>query len=107
MILNRPQAARQIADALRVDEAFDRAEADVRRLGETVAARIVTEFRAGRIDRRGVQQRVEFALHQLRSLPAEAVPTVMCERLEQTLFDTIADGLKSAGISLATPKETL
>ena len=89
-----------------VDQAFDHAERDVRVLGETVAARIVTEFRSGRISRQDVQQRIDFALQQLRSLPAQTVPTIMCQRLEQTLLDTIADGLKSAGIPLATPKET-
>jgi len=101
MIFARLSPATQIADALRVDhvdQAFDRAERDVRALGQTVANRIATEFKAGRIGRQGVQQRIEFALHQLRSLPAETVPTVMCERLEQTLRETIIDGLKAAGI---------
>jgi hypothetical protein len=81
-----------------VDAAFDKNEADVRMLGETVAARIATEFRAGRINRHGVQERVALAISQLRSLPADDVPESMCRLLEQTLRETIAKGLIVAGI---------
>ena len=81
-----------------VDAAFEQAEREVRALGQTVAARIATEFLAGRIGRQGVHQRVEFAIQQLRRLPPETVPTAMCERLESVLRDTIAAGLRAAGI---------
>ena len=107
-MFGRRSSAVKVANALRVaqaDAAFDEAEAGVRGLGETVAARIATEFRAGRIGRQGVQQRVEFALEQLRSLPAETVPTMMCQRLESVLRVTVIDGLRAAGIPLAKEKE--
>lgn len=94
MFGSRPPAA-TIAD---VDAAFDQREADIRKLGETVAARITTEFRAGRINRHGVQQRVMLAIEQLRSLPADGIPESMCRLLEQTLRETIAKGLITAGI---------
>ena len=100
-MFGRRATAARIADALRVNhvnEAFDQAEANARTLGKAVAARIATEFLAGRIGRQGVQQRIELALHQLRSLPADQVPTSMCERIEDTLRKTIADGLRAAGI---------
>lgn len=83
-----------------VDAAFARAEQEIRDLGQTVAARITTEFRAGRISKQGVQQRVRLAIEQLRALPAETVPSVMCERLETTFKRTIVDGLKAAGITI-------
>lgn len=83
-----------------VDVAFDRAEHEVRALGKIVSDRIVTEFRAGRIGQQGIQQRVELALQQLRSLPAETVPTMMCQRLESVLRETIINGLRDAGIAL-------
>lgn len=89
------------ANITAADAAFDRAEHEVRQLGETVANRIATEFRAGRINRQGVQQRVRFAIEQLRALPADTVPTVMCERLEATLRQVVVDGLRAAGIEVS------
>lgn len=86
---------------LATDAAFARAEMEIRDLGQAVVDRITTEYRARRIDKRGVQQRVRLAIEQLRSLPADDVPEAMCRQLEQTLRETIAKGLTMAGIPCA------
>jgi hypothetical protein len=85
---------------LAADAAFDRAEKEIRDLGQAVVERITIEYRARRIDKRGVQQRVTMAISQLRSLPADDVPESMCRLLEQTLRETIAKALIAAGIPL-------
>jgi hypothetical protein len=95
---------RQPADLATVDAAFDQAEANARQFGREVAEQIVKRYRAGAIDRTGVDELVEVALEQTAG-KAGGVPKVMLRQILTALHQAIAAELATAGIHIAKLQE--
>lgn len=89
--------ATKIAEA---DAAFDRAEEGARLFGKEVADHISREFKAGNIDRHGVDAWVSLACEQTAS-KAVGVPKAMLRQILTTLHKTIRTELADAGIEIA------
>jgi hypothetical protein len=83
-----------------VDAAFDQAEANARQFGREVAQHIAGEFKAGNIDRKGVDAWVSLACEQTAS-KANGVPKAMLRQILQTLHGTIRTELAAVGIEIA------
>jgi hypothetical protein len=90
---------RQPANLATVDAAFDQAEANAREFGKIVAGQIATRYRAGAINRGGIDQLVELALEQTAS-KAQGVPRSMLKSILATLHRTIRTELAAAGIAI-------
>ena len=91
---------RQPATIATVDRAFEEAEANAREFGKTVAEQIAKRYRAGTVDRGGIDQLVELALEQTTG-KAYGVPKAMLRQILQTLHGTIRTELAAAGIEIA------
>ena len=83
-----------------VDAAFEQAEANARQFGKSVAEQITKQYRAGTIDRAGVDENVELALRQTAG-KAAGVPKAMLKSILATLHRTIRRDLADAGIEIA------
>lgn len=83
-----------------VDAAFDQAEANARAFGHEAAGQILAQYRAGNIDRKGVDAWVELALEQTAA-NAAGVPKSMLRQILATLHRTIRADLAAAGVEIA------
>jgi hypothetical protein len=82
-----------------VDAAFDQAEANARQFGREVAQHIASEFKAGNIDRKGVDAWVSLACEQTAS-KAIGVPKAMLRQILAALHRSIRTELAAAGITI-------
>lgn len=82
-----------------VDRAFDQAEANAKLFGKEAAGHIVRQYRAGAIDRAGVDELVELALEQ-SAAKAGGVPKALLRQILQALHKTVRQELAGAGIDI-------